>query len=292
MYKYIAMDDFNVKRKKKFISFFNVEKVTVYGFMLIATLVTILPFVWMILTSVKTQSEAISVPPQILPDNWQVSAYSKIIEELSFAQFYMNSIIVTFVMVILQTLIAAMAAYGFSRLRFPGRDVIFFICISILMIPGQIFLVPQFSIVQNMGLANTLTGLILPGLFSIYGAFLLRQFFVSVPKEIEEAAIVDGLNYFQIFYKIMLPLIKPGIVACVIINGLWSWNNLMWPLIVNTSFSKMTLPVGLASLSSRSGVEYPMLMAGALMAIIPMLFLYILFQRHFIQGIASAGVKG
>ena len=160
------------------------------------------------------------------------------------------------------------------------------------MIPGQIFLVPQFSIVQNMGLANTLTGLILPGLFSIYGAFLLRQFFVSVPKEIEEAAIVDGLNYFQIFYKIMLPLIKPGIVACVIINGLWSWNNLMWPLIVNTSFSKMTLPVGLASLSSRSGVEYPMLMAGALMAIIPMLFLYILFQRHFIQGIASAGVKG
>lgn len=292
MSKYIAMDDFHVKRKKKLISFFNVEKVTVYGFMLIATLVTILPFVWMILTSVKTQSEAISVPPQILPDNWQMSAYSKIIEELPFAQFYMNSIIVTFVMVILQTLIAAMAAYGFSRLRFPGRDVIFFICISILMIPGQIFLVPQFSIVQNMGLANTLTGLILPGLFSIYGAFLLRQFFVSVPKEIEEAAIVDGLNYFQIFYKIMLPLIKPGIVACVIINGLWSWNNLMWPLIVNTSFSKMTLPVGLASLSSRSGVEYPMLMAGALMAIIPMLFLYILFQRHFIQGIASAGVKG
>ena len=118
MSKYIAMDDFHVKRKKKLISFFNVEKVTVYGFMLIATLVTILPFVWMILTSVKTQSEAISVPPQILPDNWQMSAYSKIIEELPFAQFYMNSIIVTFVMVILQTLIAAMAAYGFLGLDF------------------------------------------------------------------------------------------------------------------------------------------------------------------------------
>ncbi|MBW3698210.1 carbohydrate ABC transporter permease [Vibrio sp. T187] len=271
---------------------FSFEKALVYFFMVLATIATITPFIWMILTSVKTQSEALSVPPKVMPDEWQLSAYAKIIEELPFIQFYVNSILVTFAMVLLQTLIAAMAAYGFARLKFPGRDAIFMICVSILMVPGQIFLIPQFLIIQEMGLLNTLTGLVLPGLFSIYGAFLLRQFFVSVPKEIEEAAIVDGLNHFQIFYKIMLPLIKPGLIACVIINGLWSWNNLMWPLIVNTSFDKMTLPVGLASLSSRAGVEYPMLMAGALMAIIPMLFLYILFQKHFIEGVASAGVKG
>lgn len=277
---------------KKPIRRLSIEKGLVYFFMLIATIATVLPFVWMILTSVKTQSEALTIPPKVLPDAWQLSAYEKIIQELPFVQFYVNSILVTFAIVLLQTLIAAMAAYGFARLKFPGRDAIFLICVSILMVPGQIFLIPQFLIIQEMGLLNTLTGLVLPGLFSIYGAFLLRQFFVTVPKEIEEAAIVDGLNHFQIFYKIMLPLIKPGIIACVIINGLWSWNNLMWPLIVNTSFDKMTLPVGLASLSSRSGVEYPMLMAGALMAIIPMLLLYILFQKHFIEGAASAGVKG
>ncbi|UTV29642.1 carbohydrate ABC transporter permease [Photobacterium atrarenae] len=267
-------------------------KLLVYGFMLLATVATILPFIWMILTSVKTQSEALSIPPQVFPQTWQLSAYEKIIAELPFVQFYINSVLVTLAIVLLQTLIAAMAAYGFARLRFPGRDAIFLICVSILMVPGQIFLIPQFLIVQKMGLLNTLTGLVLPGLFSIYGAFLLRQFFISVPKEIEEAAIVDGLNHFQIFYKIMLPLIRPGIIACVIINGLWSWNNLMWPLIVNTSFDKMTLPVGLASLSSRAGVEYPMLMAGALMAIVPMLLLYMVFQKQFIEGAASAGVKG
>ncbi|UXI04565.1 carbohydrate ABC transporter permease [Photobacterium sp. TY1-4] len=267
-------------------------KLLVYGFMLLATVATILPFIWMILTSVKTQSEALSIPPQVFPQAWQLSAYEKIIAELPFVQFYINSVLVTLAIVLLQTLIAAMAAYGFARLRFPGRDAIFLICVSILMVPGQIFLIPQFLIVQKMGLLNTLTGLVLPGLFSIYGAFLLRQFFITVPKEIEEAAIVDGLNHFQIFYKIMLPLIRPGIIACVIINGLWSWNNLMWPLIVNTSFDKMTLPVGLASLSSRAGVEYPMLMAGALMAIVPMLLLYMVFQKQFIEGAASAGVKG
>ena len=154
------------------------------------------------------------------------------------------------------------------------------------------FLIPQFLVVQKLGLVNSITGLVLPGIFSVYATFLLRQFFLAVPKEMEEAALIDGYSYFAIFWRIMLPLIRPGIIACVIINGLWSWNNLMWPLIVNTTTEKLTLPVGLASLSSRAGVEYPLLMAGALMAVIPMLMLFIIFQRYFIRGIASAGVKG
>lgn len=287
----ITLEKSMTKRK------FNIKKINggtiaVYFFMTLSVLLTVFPFIWMVITSLKTKSESLLVPPTIVPEQWSFAGFEKIINELPFEQFYFNSIVVTFSTVVLQTLIAAMAAYGFSRLRFPGRDVIFFACVSILMIPGQIFLIPQFLIIETMGLTNTLTGLVLPGLFSIYGAFLLKQFFLSVPKEVEEAALIDGLNHFQIFYKILLPLTKPGIVACVIINGLWSWNNLMWPLIVNTSFDKMTLPVGLASLSGRSGVDYPMLMAGALMAIIPMLLLYMSFQKYFIQGIASAGVKG
>ena len=185
-----------------------------------------------------------------------------------------------------------MAAYSFARLRFPGRDVVFAICLSVMMVPSQLMLIPQFLIINQLGMLNSIAALVIPNLFSIYGAFLLRQFFQGLPKELEEAAIVDGLNYFQIFIHIMLPLVKSGLIAFGIIVALWNWNSLLWPLIVNTSETKMTIPVGLASLSSRTGTEYPVLMAAAVMALIPLLALFILFQRHFISGLASAGIKG
>ncbi|NIY46791.1 carbohydrate ABC transporter permease [Cedecea colo] len=269
----------------------DMQKGLVYLFMLLASLASITPFIWMLITSLKTQAESIQIPLQLLPAHPAFTAYGRILHEIPFTTFYLNSILATFFTVTLQMVIATMAAYSFARLHFRGRNVVFVLCISILMVPGQAFLIPQFLAVQKLGLLNTLTGLILPGVFSIYATFLLRQFFMAVPKEMEEAALMDGYNHFTIFWRIMLPLIRPGIIACIIINGLWSWNNLMWPLIVNTSSSKLTLPVGLASLSSRAGEEYPMLMAGALMAIIPMLMLFIVFQRYFIQGIAGAGVK-
>jgi multiple sugar transport system permease protein len=268
------------------------KKTLVYLFMALAALASVVPFIWMLVTSLKTQAESIQIPLTLLPTYPSLQAYSKIMHEIPFTDFYVNSLLATFFTVTLQMVIATMAAYGFSRLHFRGRDAVFLVCISILMVPGQAFLIPQFLVVQKLGLVNSITGLVLPGIFSIYATFLLRQFFLAVPKEMEEAALIDGYSYFAIFWRIMLPLIRPGIIACIIINGLWSWNNLMWPLIVNTTTEKLTLPVGLASLSSRAGVEYPLLMAGALMAVIPMLMLFILFQRYFIQGIASAGVKG
>ncbi|MFC0180206.1 carbohydrate ABC transporter permease [Thorsellia kenyensis] len=260
--------------------------------MIIAGLLCLTPFIWMIITSLKTQGESIQTPPTIIPELFRFENYPNILDEIPFATFYINSMLVTFSTVILQTLIACLAAYSFARLIFKGRDFIFILCVSILMVPGQAFLIPQFLIIQKIGLLNSIPGVILPTIFSIYATFLLRQFFMSIPKEMEEAALIDGYNHFQIFWKIMLPLVKPGIIACIIINGLWSWNNLMWPMIVNTSTDKLTLPVGLASLSGRAGVEYPLLMAGALMAILPMLMLFVVFQKYFIQGIANAGVKG
>ncbi|WP_420283396.1 carbohydrate ABC transporter permease [Serratia liquefaciens] len=268
------------------------KRTLVYLFMVLAALASVVPFIWMLVTSLKTQAESIQTPLTLLPAHPSLQAYGKIMREIPFADFYLNSLLATFFTVTLQMVIATMAAYGFSRLHFRGRDAVFLVCISILMVPGQAFLIPQFLVVQKLGLVNSITGLVLPGIFSIYATFLLRQFFLAVPKEMEEAALIDGYSYFAIFWRIMLPLIRPGIIACIIINGLWSWNNLMWPLIVNTTTEKLTLPVGLASLSSRAGVEYPLLMAGALMAVIPILMLFILFQRYFIQGIASAGVKG
>ncbi|RJT33298.1 carbohydrate ABC transporter permease [Rahnella woolbedingensis] len=267
------------------------QKALVYLFMLLASVASVTPFIWMLITSLKTQAESIQIPLQLLPAHPGFAAYGRILHEIPFTTFYLNSILATFFTVTLQMVIATMAAYSFARLHFRGRNIVFMLCISILMVPGQAFLIPQFLAVQRLGLLNTLSGLILPGIFSIYATFLLRQFFMAVPREMEEAALMDGYNHFTIFWRIMLPLIRPGIIACIIINGLWSWNNLMWPLIVNTSSNKLTLPVGLASLSSRAGEEYPMLMAGALMAIIPMLMLFIVFQRYFIQGIAGVGVK-
>ncbi len=276
-----------VRSRKKIDS----QKALVYLFMLLASVASVTPFIWMLITSLKTQAESIQIPLQLLPAHPGFAAYGRILHEIPFTTFYLNSIFATFFTVTLQMVIATMAAYSFARLHFRGRNIVFMLCISILMVPGQAFLIPQFLAVQKLGLLNTLSGLILPGIFSIYATFLLRQFFMAVPREMEEAALMDGYNHFTIFWRIMLPLIRPGIIACIIINGLWSWNNLMWPLIVNTSSSKLTLPVGLASLSSRAGEEYPMLMAGALMAIIPMLMLFIVFQRYFIQGIAGVGVK-
>ncbi|BEN35302.1 TPA: carbohydrate ABC transporter permease [Serratia marcescens] len=268
------------------------KKTLVYLFMGLAALASVVPFIWMLVTSLKTQAESIQIPLTLLPAHLSLQAYGRVMHEIPFAGFYLNSLLATFFTVTLQMAIATLAAYGFSRLHFRGRDAVFLVCVSILMVPGQAFLIPQFLVVQKLGLVNSITGLVLPGIFSVYATFLLRQFFLAVPKEMEEAALIDGYSYFAIFWRIMLPLIRPGIIACVIINGLWSWNNLMWPLIVNTTTEKLTLPVGLASLSSRAGVEYPLLMAGALMAVIPMLMLFIIFQRYFIQGIASAGVKG
>ena len=263
-----------------------------YIFLIMATTLTVGPFVWMVLTSLKTLSESIMVPPVIFPENPGLSAYFRVFTQLPFFNFYINSIIATLIIVTAQVLISSMAAYGFARIKFKGRDFVFMACMAVLMVPGQIFLIPQFLIIHKLGLVNTLTGLVLPGLFSIYGGFLLRQFFSEIPQELEDAAVVDGLNHFQIYWQIMFPLIRPGVMAFIIITGLSSWNSLLWPLIVNTSMDKMTLPVGLASLSARGGADYPMLMAGSVVAIIPMLLLFIAFQKKFIQGIATTGVKG
>ena len=268
------------------------RKPLVHLFLLFCVALTIGPFIWMILTALKTMPESIMTPPILWPETLHWENFSHVFDAMPFLTFYYNSLIATILVVAGQVIISAMAAYAFARLRFPGRDAIFVVCLSILMVPGQLMLIPQFMIMNELGLLNSISALVIPHLFSVYGAFMLRQFFQGLPKELEEAAIVDGLNYFQVFWRIMLPLVKPGLIAFGIIVMLWSWNSLLWPLIVNTSEAKMTIPVGLASLSSRSGTDYPTLMAAAIMAIIPLLIIFIIFQRQFIAGMASTGVKG
>ena len=225
----------------------------VHLILLAGTIIVVFPFLWMILTSFKTNGEALQIPPTIIPTAWVTDAYSEIVTAIPFATVYMNTIISAVVTTAVQVAFCAMAAYAFARIEFPFKNIIFLIILSVLMVPGQIFLIPQYLIVQKLGLLDTLPALMLPNLFSAFGTFLL-----SLPKELEEAAVLDGCSRFQIFGKIMLPLVKPGIVALVIFTAKFAWNDFMWPMIVNTSTDKMILGPALATLQGQYTTEYPM----------------------------------
>ncbi|MEF9840217.1 MAG: carbohydrate ABC transporter permease [Lachnospiraceae bacterium] len=270
----------------------NRRHILVHFILILGIGITVFPFLWMVLSSFKTATESMAIPPTFFPDTWQISAYTDIFKSLPFGTVYFNTILVAIITVLFQVGFCTMAAYAFARIEFPGKNAIFIIILSILMVPGQIFLLPQYLIIQNLGLVNTLPALFLPNLFSAFGTFLMRQFFMSLPKELEEAALLDGCNRFQIFGKIMLPLVKPGIVALVIFTAKFAWNDFMWPLIINSNPEKMTLAPALSLLRGQFTTNYPVQMAGAVMSVIPMIILFFIFQKQFIEGVAQTGIKG
>lgn len=251
----------------------------------------VLPFLWMILTSLKTYAESIQVPPVLIPEDFQWGNYKEVFGLLPFFKFMYNTVIITVLRTVGQLFLCSLAAYAFARIEFPGRNILFLLALTVLMVPGQVFLLPQYMIMVKLGWLNSLQAVIVPGLFSAFGTFLLRQFFMGLPKELEEAARLDGCNHFQIYWKVMLPLAKPGLIALGIFTTLWSWNELMWPMIVNSSPESMTLSVGLSSLQGQFLTNYPILMAGSFLAILPMLILFIFLQKQFIEGIAVTGGK-
>ena len=277
-----------VKTKK-----LNINHLIVHLILLAGVAVVVFPFLWMILTSFKTSGEAMKIPPTIFPEKFVTTAYHTIVSSaIPFGTVYMNTIISTVVTTIVQIAFCSMAGYAFGRIDFPFKNAIFVLILSVLMVPGQIFLIPQYQIIQKMGLLDTIPALFMPNLFSAFGTFLLRQFFMSLPKELEEAAIVDGCGLFRIFGQIMLPLVKPGIVALAIFTIKFAWNDFMWPLIVNTSMEKMTLGPALSTLQGQYTTEYPMQMAGAVLAVVPLIVIFFLFQKQFIEGVAQSGIKG
>ncbi len=276
-----------MKNKNSFFS----GKFIIYLILSLGAIIMVIPFIWMILTSIKTFGETTQIPPIIFPHIPQWKNYSEVLRSLPFGHFYLNTVISTVCKVFGQLVFCSMAAYAFARIEFPAKNIIFLALLSILMVPPQVFLIPQYRIIQQLNLLNTLPALILPGLFSAFGTFLLRQFFMTIPKELEEAALLDGCNHFQIYYKIMLPLIKPALVALGIFTALWSWNDLLWPLIINSSLDKLTLTAGLAFMQGQFLTNYTLLMAGAVLGIWPMILLFIVFQNYFIEGIALTGTK-
>ena len=263
----------------------------IHFILIVGSIAMVFPFIWMLLTSLKTYAESIQVPPVIFPKHFQWSNYKAVFTLLPFFKFMFNTVIVTVIRTVGQLFLCSLAAYAFARIEFPGRNILFLVALSVLMVPGQVFLLPQYMIMVKLGWLNTLQAIVVPGLFSAFGTFLLRQFFMGLPKELEEAARLDGCNHFQIYWRIMLPLAKPGLIALGIFTTLWSWNELMWPMIVNSSPDSMTLASGLSSLQGQYLTNYPILMAGSFLAILPMLILFIILQKQFIEGIAITGGK-
>lgn len=274
-------------KKKKTIS-----RIILHIILILGACIMIMPFLWMILTSLKTVSESTSMNPFIFfPETLQWENYLNVIKQNDFIQLYFNTFAMMFFRVLCGVLFSAMAAYAFARLEFPGKKLGFGLVLFQMMVPTQIFIIPQYLMVDKLGLRNTVFALVFPGLVSAFGTFLLRQFFMGLPKELEESARLDGCNIWQTFWKVMLPLTKSGLVALGIFTALFSFKDLMWPLIVNTNSDAATLSSALSKISSAYSVNYPELMAAAVLAIWPMMLVYIIFQRQFIEGIATSGGK-
>jgi multiple sugar transport system permease protein len=268
------------------------SSVLIHALLIFGAVIMVAPFFWELVTSLKTFAESTAVPPRIFPASPQFVNFSEVFAALPFAVQFVNTVIMTVARTAGQVLFCSAAGYAFARLQFPGRGVLFILFLSVLMIPSQLFLLSQYEIMQALGLLNTVTALALPGIFSAFGTFLMRQFFLQLPSELDEAARIDGANPFQVFWRIMLPLATNGMLALGVLTAIWSWNDLLWPLVVNNAPDKMPLSAGLATLQGQFLTNYPVLMAGSILASVPMIALFVVFQKNMLEGIASSGIKG
>ena len=268
-----------------------VSTALVYAALIAGSITMIFPFVWMLLTSFKTQAESMAIPPQIFPAQWNFDNFTKALESLPFWNLYLNTFLLIFFRVICAVVFSSMAGYAFAKLEFPCKNLLFGLVLMQMMLPSQIFIIPQYQMLAKMGMTNTIFALVFPGLVSAFGTFFLRQAYMGLPNELAEAAYLDGCTKWQTFTKVLLPLTKSSIAALAIFTAVFAYADLMWPLICNTDLNMMTLSAGLSTLNGQYTTNFPVLMAGSLLAMIPMVILYLLFQKQFIEGIAMTGGK-
>ncbi len=265
--------------------------VLTYLVLILSSIVMIFPFVWMILTSSKTIPESLAIPPTIFPAQLMLDNFRDAMASLPFLNLYWNTTLMVFFRVICAIVFSSMAGYAFAKLQFRGKGLLFGIVLVQMSLPSQIFIIPQYQMIAHMGLANTIFALVFPGLVSAFGVFFLRQTYMGIPTEIGEAAYLDGCNQWQTFTKVMFPLTGTSVAALTIFTAVFAYSDLMWPLVVNSDLNMMTLSSGLATLRGQFTTNFPVLMAGSLLAMLPMVILYLIFQRQFIEGIASTGGK-
>ena len=262
-----------------------------YAALIAGSITMIFPFAWMFLTSFKTQAESMAIPPQIFPANWNFDNFTKALESLPFWNLYLNTLLLILFRVICAVVFSSMAGYAFAKLEFPGKNLLFALVLMQMMLPSQIFIIPQYQMLADMGMTNSIFALVFPGLVSAFGTFFLRQAYMGIPNEIAEAAYLDGCTKWQTFTKVLLPLTKSSMAALAIFTAVFAYADLMWPLICNTDLNMMTLSAGLSTLNGQYTTNFPVLMAGSLLAMIPMVILYLLFQKQFIEGVAMTGGK-
>jgi multiple sugar transport system permease protein len=255
-------------------------------------LVMIVPLMWMIVTSLQTLDETRHYPPTLVPTSAEFHNYTDVLQIAPFARWFTNTLVVTVAVVIGNLFFCSLAGYAFARIRFFGREVVFLLILATLMIPFQVVIIPTFLIVKKLGLIDTLGALILPNLAQAFGIFMLRQFFRTLPVELEEAARIDGASRLGVLFKIVLPLSGPALATLAVIMFLWTWNDFLWPLITIYHADNMTLQLGLATFQGAHQTNTNLLMAANVMSMLPVLLLFFVAQRYFIRGIATTGLKG
>ncbi len=265
---------------------------SVHAMLILGSIVMLAPLARMVSTSLKEPGQIFVSPPQWIPQPVVWLNYVKTVSVMPFGRFYLNSTVQAVAVTVLQLLTSSLAAFAFARLRFPGRDLLFLLYLGTMMIPFQVTMIPNFIILNLLHWIDTFKALILPPAFSALSTFLLRQYFLSLPVELDDAARVDGASSFRIWWQIALPLSGPALASLAIITFMGQWNNFLWPLVVTNSDSMRTLPVGLASFQGQYSTQWHLLMAGSVISMLPILVIYVIGQKWFVKGIALTGMGG
>jgi multiple sugar transport system permease protein len=263
-----------------------------YATLVALAFLTLIPVIWMVLTAFKTQSEVLARPPTWIPTSWHPENFQAAWNFAPFGRYLGNTFLMAGGVMVLETLTSALAAYAFARLRFRGRDALFLLYLGTLMIPAQVTIIPRFILMDRLGWVDTYQGLIIPQAFSAFGTFLLRQYFLGIPRELEDAARIDGASRWECFRRVILPLSGPALATLAVFIFLYQWNNLLWPLIMTNADDKRTIAVGLRQFQGQYATDWNLLMAAATMATIPVVLLYVAAQRWFVRGITLSGFGG
>jgi multiple sugar transport system permease protein len=268
------------------------DRLVLYALAALAFVVLAGPLLWMVSSALKTRTEVLADPPRVLPQDAQWGNFADVFEQVPFARYMLNSALVATVVTLVSLLFHSMAAYSLARLRYPGRDVIFLAILATLMVPFTVIVVPLFIIVDWLGWVDTYWGLIVPMIPHAFGIFLLRQFYLSLPRELEEAAIVDGASLIRVYWSIVLPLSRPILAALGIFFFLANWNNFLWPLVVTQSQDLWVVQLGIQQFTGQRGNQYELIMAASTLAALPTLLLFFVLQKRLVEGIKLTGLKG
>lgn len=263
-----------------------------FAVLFLGLIVMILPFLWMVLTAFKTYAETVQIPIVWFPKTWTLENFEYVLTTMNFLLYYKNSVIMVVGVIAGQLFVCSLAGYAFARIDFKFRSQLFLFLMAVLMVPGQMTIIARYLLIYNLHLSDTYTGLILPLVPSIFGTFLLRQFFMGIPAELEEAARIDGCGYWGIYSRIMLPLAKGGLVTLAIFAFNSTWNDLMWPLIITNTEEYRVLAVAVATIKGAYDTKNNLLMAASVMVTIPCVLVFAAGQKQFIEGVASTGIKG